>query len=99
MPKYVSIVAYLSVDDLASRYRKATDPIERSHFQIIWLLAEAKTRQSSRGEYWLLCQLDADSRSSLQPGGATSSCRPAPAQSRCNALALEGATGTIEANL
>ena len=42
MPKYVSIAAHLSVDDLAHRYRKATDPIERSHFQIIWLLAQGK---------------------------------------------------------
>lgn len=42
MPKYVRIVAHLSVDDLAYRYRKATDPIERSHFQIIWLLARGK---------------------------------------------------------
>jgi len=42
MPKYVRIVAHRSRDDLAYRYRKATDPIERSHFQIIWLLARGK---------------------------------------------------------
>jgi transposase len=42
MPKYVTITAYLSVDELANSYRKAADPIERSHFQIIWLLAQGK---------------------------------------------------------
>jgi transposase len=42
MPKYVTIVSHLSVDELASRYRKAADPVERSHFQIIWLLVQGK---------------------------------------------------------
>jgi len=41
-PKYVCITTYLSVDELENRYRRATDPIERSHFQIIWLLAQGK---------------------------------------------------------
>jgi transposase len=38
----VTITSHLSVDELANRYRKATDPIERSHFQIVWLLAQGK---------------------------------------------------------
>lgn len=42
MPKYVTVVAHLSVDELASRYRKAVDPVERSHLQIIWLLAQGR---------------------------------------------------------
>ncbi len=42
MPKYVTISNHLSVNELANRYRKAADPIERSHFQIIWLLAQGK---------------------------------------------------------
>lgn len=42
MPKYVCIAGHLSVDELENRYRRATDPIERSHFQIIWLLAQGK---------------------------------------------------------
>jgi transposase len=42
MPKYVCIATHLSVDELENRYRRATDPIERSHFQIIWLLAQGK---------------------------------------------------------
>jgi hypothetical protein len=42
MPKYVSIAAHLSVGELEQRYRKANDPVERSHLQIIWLLAQGK---------------------------------------------------------
>src|SRR5215469_1951900 len=42
MPKYVCIAAHLSVDALENRYRRAIDPIERSHLQIIWLLAQGK---------------------------------------------------------
>lgn len=42
MPKYVRIASHLSLDELAYRYRKATDPVERSHFQMIWLLAQGK---------------------------------------------------------
>jgi len=42
VPKYVRIAAHLSVNELENRYRKAADPIERSHFHIIWLLAQGK---------------------------------------------------------
>ncbi|OLC62523.1 MAG: hypothetical protein AUH89_01185 [Ktedonobacter sp. 13_1_40CM_4_52_4] len=42
MPTYVSIAPHLSVDDLEYRYRKASDPVERSHIQIVWLLAQGK---------------------------------------------------------
>ena len=42
MPKHVRIVAHLTIDDLAYPYRKATGSIERSHFQIIWLMAQGK---------------------------------------------------------
>ncbi len=42
MPKYVHLVAHLSPDELEQRYRKAADSVERSHAQIIWLLACGK---------------------------------------------------------
>ena len=42
MPKYVTVEAHLSLDELAHLYRKAVDPVERSHFHIIWLLAQGK---------------------------------------------------------
>ncbi len=34
---------HLSTDELQSRYRDARDPVERSHYQIIWLIAQGKS--------------------------------------------------------
>ena len=42
MPKCISIAAYLSGNAVENRYWRATDPIKRSHFQLIWLLAQGK---------------------------------------------------------
>jgi len=42
MPKRITIAAHLSKDELERRYRRAKDPIERSHYQIIWLLASGR---------------------------------------------------------
>jgi transposase len=42
MPTYVRIVAYLTPNELEQRYRQADDPVERSHLQIVWLLACGK---------------------------------------------------------
>lgn len=39
MPKRITIAPHLSLDELESRYRQAKDPILRSHYHIIWLLA------------------------------------------------------------
>lgn len=32
-----------STQELEHRYRKAKDPVERSHYQIVWLLSEGRT--------------------------------------------------------
>ena len=45
MPRQVQIQPHLSVEELEQRYRQASDGVERSHYQIIWLLA--KGRRSS----------------------------------------------------
>jgi transposase len=42
MPTYVRIVAYLTPGELEQRYRQADEPVERSHLQIVWLLACGK---------------------------------------------------------
>jgi hypothetical protein len=42
LPKCISIAARLSIDTVENRDRRATDPVERSHFQIIWLLVQGK---------------------------------------------------------
>jgi transposase len=42
MPKRLQITAYLSLEALEQCYRQAKDGVERSHYQIIWLLAQGK---------------------------------------------------------
>ena len=42
MPKRITIVPHLSLEELEHRYRQAKEPVERSHYQIIWLLASGR---------------------------------------------------------
>jgi transposase len=39
MVRTLKLPAHLSVDELEQRYRRARDPVARSHFHIVWLLA------------------------------------------------------------
>ena len=57
MPKRITIAPYLSLEELESRYRGAKEPIERSHYQIIWLLASGRLGRRSRN-HGLQSQLD-----------------------------------------
>ena len=43
MPKLLTLKPHLSSEKLKQRYRNSCDPVERSHYQIIWLLANGKT--------------------------------------------------------
>ncbi len=43
MPKTIKLESYLSSEELERRYRKAQDPILRSHYQILWLISEGKS--------------------------------------------------------
>jgi transposase len=43
MPKRLELSPHASTEELEHRYRKAKDPVERSHWQIVWLLGEGKT--------------------------------------------------------
>ena len=45
MPKRISIEPHLSLRELEQRYRQAKDPVERSHYQIIWLLASGRSNR------------------------------------------------------
>jgi len=42
MPKRLKLSPYLSIDELEQRYRNAKTVTERSHYQILWLLAKGK---------------------------------------------------------
>lgn len=43
MPKTIKLEAHLNSEELEDRYRKARDPVERSHYQILWLIGQGKT--------------------------------------------------------
>ena len=43
MPKQLSLSQHLSTQELLDRYRNATNVIEKSHYQIIWLLSTGRT--------------------------------------------------------
>jgi transposase len=45
MPKRLTVQPHLSLDELAARYRSCKKAVERSHWQIVWLLAKGKTTQ------------------------------------------------------
>ncbi|GAB1537624.1 hypothetical protein NUACC21_02730 [Scytonema sp. NUACC21] len=42
MPKRINLKPHFSVEELFSFYRQASDPIERTRYQIIWLLAQGR---------------------------------------------------------
>ena len=43
MPKKIKLKPHLSTAELENRYREARDPVERSHYQIVWLISQGKT--------------------------------------------------------
>jgi transposase len=45
MPKRLKLEPYLSVDELKALYRRAKEGVERSHYQILWLIALDKSTQ------------------------------------------------------
>jgi transposase len=42
MPKRLELSPYASTNELERLYKKACDPVKRSHLQIVWLLSEGK---------------------------------------------------------
>jgi transposase len=45
MPKRLELSPHASTEELERRYRKAKDPVERSHHQIVWLLSQGRTTE------------------------------------------------------
>jgi transposase len=43
MPKKIKLEPHLTSEELEHRYRKAHDPVLRTHYQILWLISEGKT--------------------------------------------------------
>jgi transposase len=42
MPKRIELSPHATTEELEHRFKKAKDPVERSHLQIVWLLSEGK---------------------------------------------------------
>ena len=42
MPKKLKLRKHVETEELERRYRDAHDPVERSHYQIIWLLSRGR---------------------------------------------------------
>jgi transposase len=42
MPERIELSPHAATEELEHRYKKAKDPVERSHLQIVWLLGEGK---------------------------------------------------------
>ena len=54
----IKLADHLSVDELEQRYRRAADPLERSWWQILWLLskrqlARAVAESTGYSAYWI----------------------------------------------
>ncbi len=45
MPKRISVIQHHELDELETRYRQAKDSVERSQYQIVWLLRSGKTTE------------------------------------------------------
>jgi transposase len=43
MPRRLTLVPHCSAEELHHYYRRAKDPIARSHFQMLWLLAQGQS--------------------------------------------------------
>ncbi len=54
MPRTVKLEEHLTAEELRARYRGAKDPAERSHAQIVWLIArgESAKRAAEISGYW-----------------------------------------------
>lgn len=39
MPRYLTLAPHLSSDELEQHYRRSHDPVERSHWHMLWLLS------------------------------------------------------------
>lgn len=58
MPRCLTVTPHLAVDELVHRYRACLDPVERSHWHIVWLVAQghsgaAAARLTGYSETWV----------------------------------------------
>ena len=66
MGKHLCIKEHISVEEMSKRYREAADPVERSQWQIVWLLAKGNKSSLRGGSHWLRLAMDSSYRPTLQ---------------------------------
>ncbi|HEY3993157.1 MAG TPA: hypothetical protein VGM01_09800 [Ktedonobacteraceae bacterium] len=71
MNKRITIEAHLDLEAIETHYRKAKDAVERSQWQIIWLLAQQKTTQEVAEVTGYSCPWITPTGSAIQPGGSS----------------------------
>jgi hypothetical protein len=76
MPRRIRLELHLTEDELHGRYRRATDPVERSHWHFLWLLGGMTNgnRVARRGMKPFLKQVRHDSQSQVKMGTGTLHC-------------------------
>ena len=47
MPRTTKLKDHLTMEELGGRYRRARDPVERSHAQIVWLIARGQSAKEA----------------------------------------------------
>jgi len=58
MARHIHLQPHLSVEELERRYRRAADPVERSRWQLLWLLGRGQTatavaETTGYSPYWI----------------------------------------------
>src|SRR5260370_41673936 len=58
MARKITLIAHLSAGELERCYRRAKDAVERSHWQMLWLLAQGQTAKqvavsTGYSAYWI----------------------------------------------
>lgn len=58
MPKRISVLTHLDIEELEKRYRQAKNGVESRQYQIRWLLAQGKRTAICGGNNWLQQNMD-----------------------------------------
>src|SRR5215469_10865590 len=93
MPRRISLKPHLTDNELHDRYRRAADPVKRSHWHFLWLLAGGMTATTVAAVtgYWGIRAIGSARLPSVTTLTAQTACRPAPCTA-CSAACPAGLT-------
>jgi hypothetical protein len=73
MSRRIRVEGHLSTEELQQRYRSATHPTEKMHWQVLWLVAKGDSAEEVAEVTTYTARLGADAGMPLQPRWAGSS--------------------------